>query len=154
MSEFYSGGCNCGSVRIEARGKPTRVGLCHCMTCRRETGSAFMTFAVWDRSQVNIAGVTQSWIKTTDHRHFCPTCGSPLFATHDSDSEIEIRIGCLDAAPSNLAPEYELWTPRRERWMSPIAECAQYKENRSWSDPPPEVETTVAGERPAKFERK
>jgi hypothetical protein len=131
MPNIQNGACNCGAVRIEARGEPIRVGLCHCMTCRKETGSAFMTFAVWDRSAVKITGITQSWIQTTDHRHFCPTCGSTLFATNDSDNEIELRIGCLDTAPSEFTPEYELWIARRERWMSSITGAAQHRENRS-----------------------
>ena len=131
MPDFRRGGCNCGAVRIEAEGEPMRVGLCHCMTCRKETGSAFMAFAVWDRSQVKINGPTQSWIQSTDHRHFCPACGSTLFGTHDSDTEIEVRIGCLDTAPSGLTPEYELWIGRRERWMSAIPNAAQHRENRS-----------------------
>ena len=50
------GGCNCGKVRIEVRGEPLRAGLCHCLTCRKETGGAFMAFAVWDRSRVSFTG--------------------------------------------------------------------------------------------------
>lgn len=57
-------------------------------------------------------GETQSWTQTTDHRHVCPTCSSTLFATHDADTEIEVRIGCLDNAPSQFTPSYELWTLR------------------------------------------
>lgn len=130
MQDVRHGGCNCGAVRLELRGAPVRAGLCHCLTCRKETGSAFMLFAVWDRSQVMVAGMTQSWTQTTDHRHFCPACGSTLFATHDDDTEAEIRLGCLDDAPSGLTPAYELWTPRRESWLVPVADAAQHEANR------------------------
>ncbi len=130
MQDVIHGGCNCGAVRIEMRGTPMRVGLCHCLTCRKETGSPFMAFAVWDQSQVTVTGNTQDWMQTTDHRHFCPTCGSTLFGTHDTDTEVEVRIGCLDEAPSQLAPSYELWTPRREHWLVPVAGTAQHVGNR------------------------
>jgi hypothetical protein len=30
-----TGGCLCGNVRIEASGLPYRVGLCHCLDCRK-----------------------------------------------------------------------------------------------------------------------
>jgi hypothetical protein len=136
MADIRSGRCNCGSVRIEALGEPMRVGLCHCMTCRKETGSAFMAFAVWDRNQVMVTGVTKSWIQTTDHRHFCPACGSSLFAAHDNDTEIEVRIGCLDRAPTTLTPEYELWTARRERWISPVTDAAQHQDRLRGKTPP------------------
>ena len=98
------GGCNCGKVRMELRGEPVRAGLCHCLTCRKETGGPFMAFAVWDTSQVSVAGETRSWTATTDHRHFCPACGSSLFGTHDKDGEVEVRLGILDEAPSGLMP--------------------------------------------------
>lgn len=130
MQDVRHGGCNCGAVRLELRGAPVRAGLCHCLTCRKETGSAFMLFGVWDQSQVTVAGATQSWTQTTDHRHFCPACGSTLFATHDDDTEVEIRLGCLDQAPSGLTPEYELWTPRREEWLVLVADAVQHDANR------------------------
>jgi hypothetical protein len=124
------GGCNCGAVQIEARGEPMRVGVCHCLTCRKETGGPLMAFAVWDRSQVSVTGETHNWIATTDRRHFCPACGSSLFGTHDTDNEIEIRLGAFDDAPSGLTPSYELWIPRREHWVLPIAGTAQHVRNR------------------------
>jgi hypothetical protein len=124
------GGCNCGKVRIEVRGEPVRAGLCHCLTCRKETGGPFMAFAVWDSSRLSVTGETRSWTATTDHRHFCPACGSSLFGTHDKDGEVEVRLGALDDAPSDLTPGYELWTPRRERWQQPIPGAAQHPGNR------------------------
>jgi hypothetical protein len=33
-------------MRIEARGQPVRVGLCHCTTCRKESGAPFTTNAI------------------------------------------------------------------------------------------------------------
>ena len=124
------GGCNCGRVRFELRGEPVRAGLCHCLTCRKETGAAFMAFAVWDASRVSVTGDTRSWTAATDHRHFCPACGSSLFGTSDGSGEVEVRLGALDDAPSGLAPGYELWTPRRERWQAPVAGAAQHPGNR------------------------
>ncbi len=132
MSEtLRRGGCNCGKVRIELRGEPSRAGLCHCLICRKETGGPFMAFAVWDRSQVSVTGETGNWTATTDHRYFCPACGSSLFGTHDKNSEVEVRLGTLDEAPSNLVPSYELWTPRRERWQPAVAGAMQHVGNRA-----------------------
>jgi hypothetical protein len=125
-----SGGCNCGKVRLELRGEPIRVGLCHCLTCRRETGSAFMAFAIWEAGAVTVTGTTASWKDTTDQRHFCPGCGSSLFGTSNEDNEIEVRIGALDEAPSGLAPDYELWVPRREHWLPERPGTAQHARNR------------------------
>jgi hypothetical protein len=130
MDSLRRGGCNCGAVRVEIRGAPVRAGLCHCLTCRKATGSPFMSFADWPRSQVTVTGETSHWRATTDRRHFCPACGSQLFATEDGNDEIEIRLGILDDAPGDIIPEYELWTDRREPWLTPVAGAAQYGRDR------------------------
>ncbi|MGX1099285.1 hypothetical protein ACSSVZ_003338 [Amorphus sp. MBR-141] len=31
----FTGGCQCGAVRLVATGRPYRVGLCHCLDCRK-----------------------------------------------------------------------------------------------------------------------
>ena len=90
-----------------------------------------MAFAVWDRGQVTVTGQTASWMASTDRRHFCPACGSALFGTHDSNGEVEVRLGALDDAPSGLLPIYELWTPRREHWLRPIDGAEQHLRNRA-----------------------
>ncbi len=125
----FEGGCNCGSVRFEVAGEPTRIGLCHCLTCRKETGSAFMAYAVWDQAAVTVSGKTSSWTDTTDRRHFCEICGSSLFAT-DGGAEIEIRIGSLDHVPTGITPDHELWVHRREHWQKPLAYADQHAGNR------------------------
>ncbi len=56
MGNVRQGGCSCGAVRLEARSEPMRVGLCHCLTCRKETGGPFTAFAVWDRGHVSVTG--------------------------------------------------------------------------------------------------
>ncbi|HZF36392.1 MAG TPA: GFA family protein, partial [Candidatus Angelobacter sp.] len=35
----FTGGCLCGNVRIVASGLPYRVGLCHCLDCRKHHGA-------------------------------------------------------------------------------------------------------------------
>lgn len=130
MDQVRPGGCNCGRVRFTVSGPPIRTGLCHCTVCRKETGGPFMAFGVWDAADVESSGETASWILSTDHRHFCPSCGSPVFGTHDEDSEVEVRLGALDAAPGDLLPQYELWIDRRETWLAAVPGAAQHRGNR------------------------
>jgi len=35
----YTGGCLCGAVRIEIAAAPYRVGICHCLDCRKRQGA-------------------------------------------------------------------------------------------------------------------
>lgn len=43
MSEPVAGGCQCGQVRYEVRGKLRDVIACHCVQCRRTSGTVKTT---------------------------------------------------------------------------------------------------------------
>lgn len=45
--ERFTGGCLCGSVRIVASGQPYRVGVCHCLDCRKHHGALFHASAIF-----------------------------------------------------------------------------------------------------------
>ncbi|MFS4438561.1 GFA family protein [Paracoccaceae bacterium GXU_MW_L88] len=109
MSET-TGGCLCGAVRFTATGAPERVGLCHCLACRKHHGAVFYAAAIFAPDQVRIDGATQVY----EGRHFCPICGSSVYAL--SEDEVELHLGAFDA-PSQFTPTYELWTCRREAWL-------------------------------------
>ena len=111
--ERFTGGCLCGNLRIEAWGMPYRVGLCHCMDCRKHHGALFHASAVFPENAVTVAGQTGEY----DGRFFCPRCGSPVFSR--SEDEIEVHLGSLDM-PNQMIPTYELWTIRREGWLPPF----------------------------------
>ncbi len=104
------GGCLCGKLRFTAHGKPDRIGLCHCLDCRKHHGALFYAAAIFPEAAVTIEGETAQY----EGRYFCPTCGSSVFAR--TGDEIELHLGALDA-PDQFAPSYELWTKRRERWL-------------------------------------
>lgn len=119
----FTGGCLCGNVRLVATGRPYRVGICHCLDCRKRSGSLFGTFAIFPQSAVSIEGETREY----QGRNFCPNCGSSIFAS--SDDEIEVHLGTFDA-PDQLRPTYELWTVRRESWLPPFPFAHSYVRNR------------------------
>jgi hypothetical protein len=124
MTETHlTGGCQCGAVRIAASGAPYRVGICHCLDCRKHHGAVFYAAAIFPADAVAITGATASY----RNRHFCPTCGSSVFA-HNGD-EIEVYLGCLDA-PNQLTPTYESWVSRREEWLPPFDVAHRYQQDR------------------------
>ena len=120
---LYQGGCLCGEVRFEASGAPFRVGVCHCLDCRKHHGAMFHASAVFASEAVTVTGQTQSYCG----RHFCPVCGSPVFSR--SGDELEVHLGSFDA-PDQLAPTYELWTIRRASWLPPFAGTKCYPRDR------------------------
>ena len=122
----FEGGCLCGAVRILAAGRPYRVGVCHCLDCRKHHGALFHASAIFPREAVTIKGETGSHAG----RHFCPRCGSPVFG--ESGDEIQVNLGSLDA-PDQLRPSYELWTVRRESWLPPFPLERRYAQDRESS---------------------
>ncbi len=122
----FTGGCLCGSVRIVASGRPYRVGLCHCLDCRKHHGALFYAAAIFPQAAVSVTGETSEYAG----RHFCPRCGSSVFAR--SADEIEVSLGALDA-PDQLRPTYESWTLRREAWLPAFPLAHRYARDRDGS---------------------
>jgi hypothetical protein len=122
MDEF-TGGCLCGKVRIVASGLPYRVGLCHCLDCRKHHSALFSASAVFPEDAVTVEGETRDY----EGRSFCPTCGSSVFAR--TGDEVEVHLGALDA-PDQLMPTYEGWTVRREAWLPPFPLERRYERSR------------------------
>lgn len=121
--ERVTGGCLCGSVRIEATGRPYRVGLCHCLDCRKHHGALFHASAIFPEAAVKIEGETREYAG----RCFCPRCGSSVFGR--SSDEIEVSLGALDA-PDQFQPTYELWIGRRESWLPAFPLRRRYPQDR------------------------
>jgi hypothetical protein len=121
--ERFTGGCLCGAVRIVATGRPYRVGLCHCLDCRKHHGAPFTALAMFPQDAVKIEGETHQY----EGRNFCPRCGSSVFAR--SGDEIEVSLGALDT-PDQLVPTYELWTVRRESWLPEFPFMKHYDRDR------------------------
>lgn len=119
----FSGSCLCGDVRIFAVGRPYRVGLCHCLDCRKHHGALFHASAIFPEDKVTVEGETRAY----QGRTFCPRCGSSVFGR--TGDEIEVNLGALDS-PDQLRPTYESWTVRRESWLPPFPIQRRYARDR------------------------
>jgi len=123
----FTGGCLCGNVRFVASGSPYRVGICHCLDCRKNHGALFHASAIFPQEAVAIEGETRDY----RGRFFCPRCGSTVFGR--SGDEVEVNLGSFDA-PDQFKPTYELWTIRRESWLPPFPLTKRYERNRESSE--------------------
>ena len=125
MSSF-TGGCLCGNVRFVANGRPYRVGMCHCIDCRKIHGALFHASAIFPSEAVTITGETKEYAG----RHFCPRCGSTVFGR--TADEVEVNLGSMDA-PDQLKPTYESWIIRREAWLPSFGLERRYERDRDSS---------------------
>jgi hypothetical protein len=66
----WTGGCLCGDIRFKAGKDPVWVGHCHCTLCRKQTGTAFTTGAIFAEDVHSTSHVYTSsmvpWLKFDD----------------------------------------------------------------------------------------
>lgn len=118
-----TGGCLCGQLRFVAVGRPYRVGICHCLDCRKNHGALFHASAIFPAAAVTVTGTAGAY----QGRFFCPVCGSPVYGVFGD--EIGVNLGALDRVEA-FRPTYELWTVRREGWLPAFEGVKGYEGNR------------------------
>ncbi|HUU25383.1 MAG TPA: GFA family protein [Methyloceanibacter sp.] len=125
------GACACGKVRVEARGEPHRVGVCHCLTCRKAHGAPFNLYAVFAPEAVTVSGEVIEFASSEPVRRYaCRECGAPVYSTYGREDEFYVYPGSFDE-PGLFAPTYELWTLRREAWLPAFPSVKhRYEKNR------------------------
>ena len=131
----HKGGCACGRVSVEARGEPYRVGVCHCLTCRKLHGMPFSFYAVFPTDAVTITGKVDVFA-SSEHgrRYFCPACGSQVWSQYSRPDEMYVYPGSFDET-GLWEPTYELWTIRRDPWLPAFPSVVnRYEKDRpKWS---------------------
>ena len=114
--------CACGAFSAKATGDPARISVCHCLDCKRRTGSAFSWNATYDATQVEIVGIFETYERSSEdgfwaRHHFCPACGISVFY------EIERRPGMISIPAGAFAdkdfppPKVDVYEERRCPWL-------------------------------------
>lgn len=147
MAQSLTGGCLCGGVRYRYDGDVGAAGYCHCVDCRKVSGSAFgVSVRVEAAGFRVVAGVPKSFTKIGDSgrsvtRFFCPDCGSPLYTLPPLHPDtVFIKAGSLDD-PSVVEPQRQAWTRSRVSWADIPPGIPAYETNRKPSADPPEGES-------------
>ena len=118
--------CSCGALAATAQGEPVRNSVCHCLDCKRRTGSAFSWNATYAEEQVAVSGIHASYTRRSDEgfwvrHHFCPACGTGIFyAIERRPAMISIPAGAF-ADPGFPAPAIEVYEERRCAWLGELA---------------------------------
>ena len=122
------GGCFCGQVRFQARGRPTNVRICHCRLCQRAMGSPFFARALYPMDQVTVTGRTERYPSSPElWRVFCPTCGTRVLAERPSAGRMGIALAAFDD-PNGLAPECHIFVASKLTWLRINDDLPQYAE--------------------------
>jgi hypothetical protein len=63
------------------------------------------------------------------YRHFCGTCGSPIFTkTALAPGMVVVRAGTLDSM-EGLQPETETYTDHAVKWLAPVAGATRFAQS-------------------------
>lgn len=96
----YQGGCLCGDIRFNARGKPANAHACSCANCQQHSGApvvCWVEFAAEDVAWTGRGGAPSRYRSSAySSRAFCPRCGSTLGAMDDAPV-IALVTGSFDA---------------------------------------------------------
>ncbi|MDH3531587.1 MAG: GFA family protein [Gammaproteobacteria bacterium] len=117
---ILTGGCFCGDIRFEAAGPIRFCCFCHCESCRRAAGSAFVAWATFDKSSFNVISGQMTLHHSTPGvtRGHCSQCGTSLSYEHaDRFGEIDITATSFDD-PSPFAPAAHIWVEDKLPWVS------------------------------------
>jgi hypothetical protein len=123
LAETQTASCRCSQLKATVTGEPVRVSVCHCLNCKKRSGSVFAVQARWPAEQVDIEGRSKTFDKAGDSGnvatfHFCPDCGSDVYYIIDGkfDGLIAIPLGAFDD-PYFLTPAFSVWEERKHDWV-------------------------------------
>lgn len=114
--------CACGALAAATTGDPIRLSVCHCLDCKRRTGSAFSWNATFAAADVTVEGAFRTYQRGSDDGywgrfHFCPECGVTVaYEIERRPDMISIPAGAF-ADPAFPPPAIEVYDERRCPWL-------------------------------------
>ena len=115
------GNCRCGRVSYVSAADPVFVGVCHCRTCQKSTGTAYATVVAVPTASLTVTGNTKRFDDIGDtgsatHRDFCPECGSTITQSADAMAGLTmVPVGTLDD-PAAVKPAMQIFCDSALPW--------------------------------------
>ena len=119
-----TGRCFCGDVQYEAEVNEKQVGICHCTSCQRNSGTAFRVTVYGDGENFRlISGELSTFEHVADSgatrsRAFCPKCGTHIYVRSIGGGGIPMwgfRVGTIDQR-DKLVPNAQGWCRSAQPW--------------------------------------
>jgi len=126
-SDWLRGGCHCGRIVYQVRGRPAKLVICNCSIC---TMKAYLHWIVprsdfvLETPEADLA--TYRFNTRTAAHHFCPVCGvAPFYVARSDPGKIDVNARCvagLDLASLPIETfDGEHWEAAYERYRAPDA---------------------------------
>ena len=128
----YSGSCLCGNIQFEVHGSFDNLFLCHCKSCRKDTGSAHA-------ANLFSSAATLKWLKggnevrSYNHQNsghikaFCPNCSSALPNIQMDGKLVVVPAGSLDT-DIDILPSGHIYLKEKANWDHNLEHAPKYDE--------------------------
>ncbi len=125
------GSCLCGAVRWSANAEPQSPGHCHCLDCRKSSGTGHASLFMVSAEAFELDGELRYYAKPAAsgniiRRGFCPTCGSFVCSQNEGIPEARfIGANTLDD-PERFNPSLVVWAKRQPSWDQHVEELPTF----------------------------
>ena len=121
---MMEGRCACGEVRFRLSGRPFAVHCCHCRSCQRETGSAFVINGLIETGEVEVLSGAPETVDTPSESGRgqqivrCPKCPVALWSHYGGmgGKAAFVRVGTLEE-PDACPPQVHIFTRSKQPWV-------------------------------------
>ena len=130
------GGCKCGLVRYECNAEPVLIFNCHCKDCQHFSGAPCTTAVIVSEDQLIVKGELAGFTTVGEnggfvHRHFCPTCGTPVIVNPEAFLGMKaIKASSLDDS-SWVRPQMDIFLRSKQPWIELANDTEKFNEGPS-----------------------
>lgn len=113
--DVHTGRCFCGDVRFEISGPVRYSAFCHCESCRRASGGAYVPWVTFDEGALRWTSGTVMLHESSPGviRGHCPRCGTSLtYRETGRSGQVDITLASFDD-PSPFKPLAHIWMEDR-----------------------------------------
>jgi len=124
----YNGQCFCGHVQFTLSAEPRYACHCHCESCQRASGAAFVTWATFPIESFTITkgSLVEHRSSAGVRRGHCAECGTTIaYVNAHRPDDIDIAATCLDD-PSVIVPRAHIWLEDKQPWLEIGDELPQH----------------------------
>lgn len=133
MTINLSGRGHCGAVTYAGEADPVYACDCHCLDCRKLSGSGHLALMLVPASEMSFIGPLQRYSATVDSgatvsNHFCSVCESQIYKSGELMPDMAFLVASTLDDPEMFQPQASLYTSRALSRDAPNSATVHFKE--------------------------
>lgn len=114
--------CDCGAITLTVKGQAISMFQCACLNCQKVSGSGHSSVVLLPAEGVRTLGATKTIARAADSgatftRHFCPECGTTLYAQSSRAPAFKILpVGIFAGQNDWFLPNQLIFARSHQAW--------------------------------------